>query len=176
VGAAGWLGNAVSQFTNWVGSGVVLNHLTPGAPEYIQDVHEGFAGSGGFDQLKATAQRLVLQAEPDPAEVRAFLANNHVLVVAGTQDRIVSTAVVQGLFDGQVYEVPGNHYAHLPSEIAEENHFGDVEERVREFLEEPVPTRAGARHGDAAAGSATFADSMTRVLESRRASGVNSSV
>jgi hypothetical protein len=139
VGAAGWLGNAVSQLTNWLGSGVVVNHLIPGAPEYIQDVHETFARSGGFDQLKATAQGLVLQAEPDPAEVRAFLASNHVLVVAGAEDRIVSTAAVQGIFDGHVYEVPGNHYAHLPSEIAAENHFGDVEERVREFLQEPVP-------------------------------------
>jgi hypothetical protein len=93
-----------------------------------------------FDQLKATARGLVLQTEPDPAQVRAFLANNHVLVVAGSQDRIVSTAAVHGIFDGHVYEVPGNHYAHLPSEIAEENHFGDVEERVREFLQESVPT------------------------------------
>jgi len=140
IGAAGWLGNAVSQLTNRLGSGVVVNHLIPGAPEYIQNVHEGFASSGGFDQLKAAAQGLVLQAEPDPAEVRAFLASNHVLVVAGAQDRIVSTAAVQGIFDGHVYEVPGNHYAHLPSEIAEENHFGDVEERVREFLQQPVPT------------------------------------
>jgi hypothetical protein len=150
VGAAGWLGNAASQFTNWVGSGTVVNHLIPGAPEYIQDVHESFAGSGGFDQLKATAQGLVLQAEPDPAEVRAFLAANHVLVVAGSQDRIVSTDAVRGLFDGQVYEVPGNHYAHLPSEIAEENHFGDVEERLREFLAEPSPGPAvgpGGRRG-----------------------------
>jgi pimeloyl-ACP methyl ester carboxylesterase len=140
VGAAGWLGNIASQITNWLGSGVVVNHLIPGAPGYIQDVHEGFARSGGFDQLKATAQGLVLQAEPDPAEVRAFLAGNHVLVVAGAQDRIVSTAAVQGIFDGHVYEVPGNHYAHLPSSIPEQDHFGDVEERVREFLQEPVAT------------------------------------
>jgi hypothetical protein len=143
VGASGWLGNAVAQVTNWIGSGTVLNYLTPGAPEYIQDVHEGFAATGGFDQLEATAQGLVLQEEPDPAEVRAFLASNHVLVVAGTQDRIVSTAAVQGIFDGQVFEVPGNHYAHLPSEIPAENHSGDVETRVREFLQQAVPTPSG---------------------------------
>jgi pimeloyl-ACP methyl ester carboxylesterase len=137
IGAAGWFGDLVSQGTSRIGSGIVVNHLIPGAPEYIQDVHESFAGSGGFDQLKATGQGLVLQAEPDPAEVRAFLAGNHVLVVAGTQDRIVSTDAVNGIFGGQVFEVPGNHYAHLPSEISEENHFGDVEQRVREFLEEP---------------------------------------
>jgi len=148
-GAAGWLGNIGAQVTNWVGSGVVLDHLIPGAPEYIQDVHEGFPTSGGFDQLKATGQGLVLQAEPDPAEVQAFLAGNHVLVVAGSQDRIVSTEAVQGLFDGQVFEVPGNHYAHLPSEIAEQNHFGDVEQRVREFLAEPPPAPAGPPPGPA---------------------------
>jgi len=125
----------------------IINHLIPGAPEYIQDVHESFAGSGGFDQLRATGQGLVLQAEPEPAEVRAFLADNHVLVVAGTQDRIVSTAAVNGLFDGQVFEVPGNHYAHLPSEIAEENHSADVEGRVREFLEEPVPAASAGPTG-----------------------------
>jgi hypothetical protein len=147
LGSAGWLGNAISQVTNVAGSWLVVNDLIPGAPEYIQDVHESFPRSGGFDQLKAAAQGLVLQAEPDPAEVRAFLARNHVLVVAGSQDRIVSTDAVNGLFDGRVFEVPGNHYAHLPSEIAEENHFGDVEQRVREFLEPPTPGSGGGGGG-----------------------------
>jgi hypothetical protein len=159
-GALAWVINAQNEVgSSWLPTGEglawisqpvaagVVNHLIPGAPEYIQDVHESFAGSGGFDQLKATAQGLVLQAEPDPAEVRAFLARNHVLVVAGTQDRIVSTDAVHGLFDGEVFEVPGNHYAHLPSEIAEENHFGDVEQRVREFLEPPAPGSGGGGGG-----------------------------
>jgi pimeloyl-ACP methyl ester carboxylesterase len=153
VGAAGWLGNGISQVTNLAGSWLVVNNLILGAPEYVQDVHESFPRSGGFDQLKATAQGLVLQAEPDPAEVRAFLAANHVLVVAGSQDRIVSTDAVQGLFDGEVFMVPGNHYAHLPSEIAEENHFGDVEQRVREFLEEPPP--AGGSTGSGGGGGSS---------------------
>jgi pimeloyl-ACP methyl ester carboxylesterase len=153
LGAAGWLGDGISQATNLVGSWLVVNNLIPGAPEYVQDVHESFPRSGGFDQLKATAQGLVLQAEPDPAEVRAFLAANHVLVVAGSQDRIVSTDAVQGLFDGEVFVVPGNHYAHLPSEIAEENHFGDVEQRVREFLEERP--RAGGSTGSGGGGGSS---------------------
>jgi hypothetical protein len=84
----------------------------------------------------ATAGGLMFQGEPDPAAVRAFMENNHVLVVAGSQDRIVSTEAVRGIFDGQVFEVAGNHYAHLPSDIAEENRFTDVERRVEEFLAE----------------------------------------
>jgi hypothetical protein len=136
LGSAGWLGNVLSSFGNWVAAGPIVNDLIPGAPDYIKDVHASFAGEAGFPQLKATAAGLVLQAEPDPAEVQAFLNDNHVLVVAGTQDRIVSTAAVQGIFDGRVFEVPGNHYAHLPTDIAAENHFGDVETRVREFLSE----------------------------------------
>jgi pimeloyl-ACP methyl ester carboxylesterase len=130
-------GNFAASLLNGAGAWFIVGHdLIPGAPGYIHEVHQGFAGGAGFPQLMATAGGLMFQGEPDPAAVRAFMERNHVLVVAGSQDRIVSTEAVRGIFDGQVFEVAGNHYAHLPSDIAEENRFTDVERRVEEFLAE----------------------------------------
>jgi pimeloyl-ACP methyl ester carboxylesterase len=114
-------GPALATLGNLLVGGAVVADLMPGAPDYIQGVHSSFAATAGFPQLKATAAGLVTQAEPDPAEVAAFMRNNHVLVVAGAQDKIVSTDAVLGLFDGHVLVVPGNHYAHLPSTIADQN-------------------------------------------------------
>jgi pimeloyl-ACP methyl ester carboxylesterase len=94
--------------------GPIVDHLLPQAPDSIRDVHKRFAEGAGFEQLRATASGLTGQPEPDPSEIRAFLARNPVLVVAADGDAIVATPVVQGLFgSANVLVVQGDHYAHV---------------------------------------------------------------
>ena len=94
--------------------GPIVDRLLPLAPDAIKDVHKGFAEGAGFEQLRATASGLTGQPEADPSEIRAFLARNPVLVVAGDSDTIVATPVVQGIFgSGNVLVLHGDHYAHV---------------------------------------------------------------
>jgi len=137
----GLLEGAARVGNDWMGAGVVAD-LMPGAPAYIQAIHAGFANQAGFAQLKATAAGLTDQGEPDPQELQALLSHNDVLVVGGTEDRIVSTEALEEIFGpGRVFEVPGNHYAHLPSTIPDQNAAeSQVWPRIRDFLHPyPIP-------------------------------------
>jgi pimeloyl-ACP methyl ester carboxylesterase len=97
--------------------GTVVNALLPGAPDYIQGVHSGYAGNYGFEQLAATSKGLLVQGYPDPSRVASFLAQNRVLVVAAAQDRLVDPQVVERVFGDDVITVPGNHYPHLGNSV-----------------------------------------------------------
>jgi pimeloyl-ACP methyl ester carboxylesterase len=100
---------------NSLAGGAVVDYLLPGAPEYIHDVHSQFANQYGFNTLAATANGLTTQPFPDPTAVQSFLNNNHVLVVAANQDRLVSADEVRRIFGTDVLSVNGNQYAHLPN-------------------------------------------------------------
>jgi hypothetical protein len=145
LGESNWI-----KIQNATGIGVdflerdIVRDLMPGAPDYIQRVHTSFTDEAGFAQLGATAGGLVHQSEPDPQQLDALFTHNRVLVIGGTQDRIVSTEVLKQIFgEGRVFEVPGNHYAHLPSTIPEQNAAqSQVWPRIRGFLGfYPIPAR-----------------------------------
>ncbi len=91
----------------------VVDSLLPGAPRSIREIHAGF---NDFAQLRATAQGLLSQPNPDPLEVQAFLERFPTLVVAAGDDRLVDPRVVQRVFGQEnVLLLEGrNHYPHLP--------------------------------------------------------------
>ena len=101
----------------FLASGAVVGTLIPGAPDYVQDVHSGFSGRYGFEQLASTSKGLMSQGYPDPAAVQAFMARNQVLVVAAGQDHLVDPHVVERVFGDDVVTLPGNHYAHLGNSL-----------------------------------------------------------
>jgi hypothetical protein len=127
-----WAGTGVLEGVAALGNrllgGAVIDHLLDQAPQWIKDIHTGFAAEAGFNQLRVTAHGLIRQPEPAPHAVAAWLDANAVYVVAGDDDAIVSTAAVQGVFGARrVRILAGDHYAHVESWAA-------LEPEVRTFL------------------------------------------
>jgi pimeloyl-ACP methyl ester carboxylesterase len=139
-------GPGLAYIGNDLVGGLVVGHLIPGAPDYIQGVHSDFANVGGFPQLAATAYGLTNQGYPDPAAVERFMANNPVLVVAASEDKLVAPEVVEDVFGPDVLTVAGNHYAHLPVD-GDATSQAEIFRRAAEILNAPFAAQGGGGGG-----------------------------